>query len=45
MTVEDAVGNEIDLKDREEDYLDEEAMRRRAAMRQRDQEGTFLADS
>ena len=44
VTVEDAVGNEIDLKDREEDFLDEEQMRRRAA-RQRDTEGTFLADS
>ncbi|MFM7320895.1 MAG: DNA-directed RNA polymerase subunit beta, partial [Armatimonadota bacterium] len=45
VTVEDAVGNEIDLKDKDEDYLDEEASRRRAAMRQREQEDSFLGES
>jgi len=31
VTVEDALGAEIDLKDKDEDYMDEEAARRRSA--------------
>ena len=33
VTVEDAVGAEIDLKDKDEDYMDDEAARRRSALR------------
>ena len=33
VTVEDAQGSEIDLKDKDEDYMDEEAARRRSALR------------
>ena len=33
VTVEDAVGAEIDLKDKDEDFMDEEAARRRSALR------------
>jgi DNA-directed RNA polymerase subunit beta len=33
VTVEDALGNEIDLKDKDEDYMDEESARRRSALR------------
>ncbi|GAB4463044.1 MAG: hypothetical protein OHK0029_31030 [Armatimonadaceae bacterium] len=33
VTVEDAVGNEIDLKDKEEDFLDDDARRRTAALK------------
>lgn len=33
VTVEDAVGAEIDLKDKDEDYMDEESARRRSALR------------
>jgi hypothetical protein len=37
VTVEDAKGAAIDLKDREEDYYDEEAARRRSALRRLEQ--------
>ena len=33
VTVEDEAGAEIDLKDKDEDYMDEEAARRRSALR------------
>ncbi len=33
VTVEDALGAEIDLKDKDEDYMDEESARRRSALR------------
>ncbi len=33
VTVEDALGSEIDLKDKDEDYMDDEAARRRSALR------------
>ncbi len=33
VTVEDAAGAEIDLKDKDEDYMDEESARRRSALR------------
>jgi DNA-directed RNA polymerase subunit beta len=36
VTVEDAAGAEIDLKDKEEDYMDEESARRRSALRRLD---------
>jgi DNA-directed RNA polymerase subunit beta len=38
VTVEDAEGAEIDLKDKDEDYMDDEAARRRSAMRRLDEE-------
>ena len=37
VTVEDAKGDEIDLRDKDEDYLEDEAQRRRAALRQREE--------
>ena len=37
VTVEDTKGAAIDLKDREEDYYDEEAARRRSALRRLEQ--------
>ena len=33
VAVEDAMGTEIDLKDKDEDYMDEDAARRRSALR------------
>jgi DNA-directed RNA polymerase subunit beta len=37
VTVEDAAGSEIDLKDKDEDYMDEEASRRRRELRRQEQ--------
>jgi hypothetical protein len=37
VTVEDAKGEEIDLRDKDEDYLEDEAQRRRAQLRQREE--------
>jgi DNA-directed RNA polymerase subunit beta len=37
VTVEDAKGDEIDLRDKDEDYLEDEEQRRRAQLRQRDE--------
>ncbi len=37
VTVEDAKGDEIDLRDKDEDYLEDEAQRRRAQLRQREE--------
>jgi DNA-directed RNA polymerase subunit beta len=42
VTVEDAVGNDIDLKDKDEDYMDEEAARRRSALRRLEHEEPLL---
>jgi DNA-directed RNA polymerase subunit beta len=42
VTVEDAAGQEIDLKDKDEDYLDEEANRRRSALRRQQETEDFL---
>jgi DNA-directed RNA polymerase subunit beta len=42
VTVEDALGAEIDLKDKDEDYMDEEAARRRSAMRRLEAEEPLL---
>ena len=43
VTVEDALGQEIDLKDKDEDFIDEEASRRRAQIR-REQSDELLLD-
>jgi DNA-directed RNA polymerase subunit beta len=37
VTVEDAKGDEIDLRDKDEDYLEDEAQRRRSQLRQREE--------
>ncbi|MES2461687.1 MAG: DNA-directed RNA polymerase subunit beta [Armatimonadota bacterium] len=42
VTVEDAVGAEIDLKDKDEDYMDEESARRRSALRRLEPEEPLL---
>jgi DNA-directed RNA polymerase subunit beta len=42
VTVEDAAMNEIDLKDKDEDYMDEEAARRRSALRRLEPDETLL---
>ncbi len=42
VTVEDALGQDIDLKDKDEDYMDEEAARRRNALRRLDPEEPLL---
>ena len=44
VTVEDAAGAEIDLKDKDEDYMDEESARRRSALRRLEPEDQLVAD-
>jgi DNA-directed RNA polymerase subunit beta len=44
VTVEDAGGLEIDLKDKDEDYMDDEAARRRSALRRLEPEEPFPVD-
>jgi DNA-directed RNA polymerase subunit beta len=44
VTVEDALGNEIDLKDKDEDYMDEESARRRSALRRLEPEEPLPLD-
>ena len=42
VTVEDATGAEIDLKDKDEDFLDDEASRRRAQIRRQQESEDLL---
>jgi len=42
VTVEDAEGAEIDLKDKDEDYMDDEAARRRSALRRLETEEPLM---
>jgi DNA-directed RNA polymerase subunit beta len=44
VTVEDSAGAEIDLKDKDEDYMDDEAARRRSALRRLEPEEPFPVD-